>query len=75
MAEFCVKCFERMNKETKYVYGGYKPYKYILGEDFCEGCGQWKRDCVYDLQAGLVLQLIQYIKFKNGYYDTDTEQQ
>ena len=63
MAEFCVKCWEKMNEGTR--------YKYILGEDFCEGCGKWRRDCVYHLDAGIILQGIQYIKFKRGYYDVE----
>lgn len=71
MAEFCVKCWEKMNKGTRYVYGGYKPYKYVLGEDLCEGCGKWRRDCIYDFQAGALLELVQYIKFKKGYYDIE----
>lgn len=59
MAEFCVKCFEKMND--------LKPrstYTYRLGSDFCEGCREWRNDIVYGLDAGPVLQLIQYVKLK-----------
>lgn len=71
MAEFCTKCFEKIND----IPGSNKPYKYALGEDFCECCGKWRKDCVYDTHAGLSLQLIQFIKFKMGCYDTAAEQE
>lgn len=59
MAEFCVKCFEQMNEMKP------RPaYTYCLGTDFCESCGEWRNDIVYGLDAGPVLQLIQYVKLK-----------
>lgn len=59
MAEFCVKCFEKMNDLKE------RPaYTYRLGTDLCEGCGQYRNDIVYGLQAGPVLQVIQYLKLK-----------
>ena len=42
MAEFCLKCFNKMNGTH------YPEDKVWLEEDFCEGCGEWK-PCVYRL--------------------------
>lgn len=38
MAEFCLKCWNRINGTE------YDERKYILSEylDLCEGCGEWK---------------------------------
>lgn len=38
MAEFCVDCWKRMNRETD------QEDKYVLSDepDLCEGCGAWK---------------------------------
>ena len=61
MAEFCVKCWQELN--------GSKPrprWTYQLGEDFCEGCGEWRTDIVYGLHAGPVQMAVQYIKIKAG---------
>lgn len=36
MAEFCLDCFNRLNRTD------YKESDVELDEDFCEGCGTWK---------------------------------
>ena len=38
MAEFCLKCWNEMNKTS------YEQNKFVMSEDldFCEGCGEWK---------------------------------
>ena len=36
MAEFCLDCFNRMNRTD------YKESDVELDEDFCEGCAEWK---------------------------------
>lgn len=41
MAEFCLKCFNKLNGTN------YQPDEVWLEEDFCEGCGDW-RPCVLD---------------------------
>lgn len=59
MAEFCVKCFEKMNDSKP------RPaWKYQLDFDFCEGCGEWRTDIVSGLNPGAVTQIIQYFKLK-----------
>lgn len=70
MAEFCVKCWEKMETDKRYIYKG-KPYKYLLAEDFCEGCGKWKRDCIHNINAPLLIQAKQYIRYTKGYYDVE----
>lgn len=55
MAEFCVKCFEKMND--------LKPrpvWTYQLDFDLCESCGEWRADIVSGLHAGAVMQIIQF---------------
>lgn len=39
MAEFCLDCWNRMNK----THCGERDYILSRGLDLCEGCGQWKR--------------------------------
>lgn len=70
MAEFCVKCWEEMNSGKGYTHRG-KPYKYLLAEDLCEGCGKWRRDCIYAINAPLLTQAKQYIRYTKGYYDIE----
>ena len=43
MAEFCLKCFNELNR-TNYQAG-----EVWLEEDFCEGCADW-RLCVIELR-------------------------
>lgn len=47
MAEFCIDCFNRINKTN------YSKYTVTLGEDFCEGCGVQK-PCVMFLKPTLL---------------------
>lgn len=39
MAEFCLKCWNKLNERND------PAWKYVLswGRDLCEGCGEWKR--------------------------------
>lgn len=46
MAEFCLDCFNRMNRTD------YRESDVELDEDFCEGCGTWK-PCVIFVKTEL----------------------
>ncbi|MBR2499553.1 MAG: hypothetical protein IKB60_00580 [Clostridia bacterium] len=47
MAEFCFKCFNRINGTN------HKKEDYIMSDDLdlCEGCGQWKHVVVMDRRS------------------------
>ena len=47
MAEFCLACWNKINKSE------YSEEKYILSDylDLCEGCGEWKHVIVVDRKA------------------------
>ena len=44
MAEFCLKCFNKLNGTD------YQISEVWLEEDFCEGCADW-RPCVMKLRS------------------------
>ena len=51
MAEFCLKCFNKLNGTD------YQASEVWLEEDFCEGCADW-RPCIMKLwQTPLPLRL------------------
>ena len=55
MAEFCLKCFNKMNGTN------YKASEVWLEEDFCEGCADWQ-PCVVDLRPKpLPLRLVDFV--------------
>lgn len=39
MAEFCVDCIKKMDKDPDAKYRYIRSY----ARDLCEGCGEWKR--------------------------------
>ena len=43
MAEFCIDCFNGLNKTH------YTPKDVVLEEDYCEGCGE-EKDCVIQIK-------------------------
>lgn len=43
MAEFCLKCFNKLNGTD------YQANEIWLEDDFCEGCGDWQ-PCVFELR-------------------------
>ncbi len=47
MAEFCLECWNRINKTND------DPKKYIISKDLdlCEGCGEWKNVIIYEKKA------------------------
>ncbi len=47
MAEFCLECWNKLNKTND------PEDKYILSDepDFCEGCGKWTRAIISEKKA------------------------
>lgn len=55
MAEFCLDCFNKMNKT------GYTKSEVWLEKDFCEGCADW-RPCVMGLRPKpFILRLTDWV--------------
>ena len=53
MADFCVKCHQKMNAGIHWVLREH-PWEYELEEGICEGCGQYRDDLVVGLHPSWI---------------------
>lgn len=60
MAEFCLKCWNKMYKTND------DESKFILSKelDFCEGCGEWKHVIIREREVSLLQKFLSAFRFK-----------
>ena len=64
MADYCVSCHEKMNKDIEWVLRDH-PWEYELEYGICEGCGRYRDDLVVGLKPSLFRRIRQKRKFGN----------